>query len=183
MRRRNAAAYDPNDKRQTAHRGNASRALSPRTVARPRSADRGTYGTAVSGGSGPYDPTSGRHGSGAGARRSALNTMTNRKNAGTGRIPYPVNKFDPAEVGHALTTAPMAPPMAGRRLDSEVGGIPAVKAAAQSEGIRQTAMARRSVLITTGAVDRIDGHGPVWLQETNQHDHMTYGPARETFSR
>jgi hypothetical protein len=103
--------------------------------------------------------------------------MRNARMGGQG-----ITYYDPAErASEALTRPSVHAPArtAGKRYDAatrEKDGSASV-----GEGIRQNAMQRHSILRTTGAVDVIRGLGPVWAQETSQHDHMTYGPARNQF--
>ena len=119
-------------------------------------------GTAVSGGPN-QSPTVGQAGAGNGARRPARNVMAKSRDGG-----MPITYYAPMErwVGTTARTSVHAPARtAGLAYD------PATRAkvgnAAESAGIRLAAMARHSILTTTGAVDVQPRVGPVWLNDSS----------------
>lgn len=155
--------YDLNDNRAYDGRPTRKQALSPRTPA-PTIRASGHAGRATSGQ--PENPVSGITGNSNGARRPKGNTMRNARHGG-GKVSY----FDPAELDTVPRPTASAPPRIPpqRPLETHEKTL----AAAETEGIRKRAMQHRSVLITNGAVGILPRTGPVWAQETNQHDHVT----------
>jgi hypothetical protein len=131
-------------------------ALSPKSP--PPALASGRYGTAGRTGSNALaDPTAGRHGETC--PHPARNTNRSARMGGAG-IAY----WEPAEHARESLTHVGAPHItrtaAGVRL---VAGQEAKQRhAGESEGIRQPAMAERSVLTTLGAVAIVDRQ-PVWL--------------------
>jgi len=118
-------------------------------------------GTAVSGGPN-QSPTVGQAGAGNGARRPASNTMAKSRDGG-----MPITYYAPMERWQATTarTAGNAPPrIPGRRFDE--ASHEKVLAAAESAGLRERAMARHSILTTTGAVDVRPRIGPIWSDDS-----------------
>jgi hypothetical protein len=176
-------------------------ALSPREPVILRTAQAGSGGTAVSGGSNQA-ATVGQ--AGAGARKDGqlaptrapkYNTNAKRINGG-----MPITYYAPMErwtqtTDRTRSDAPRSQPQAITK--PSIDGRTATGQNAIGEGIRQTAMQRASILRTTGAVDirrRLEDTpetapaylqagtpGPVWSQETNEHDHKTYGPNQNQF--
>lgn len=135
-------------------------ALSPRTPVTLHAAESGSGGTAVSGGPN-QSPTVGQAGAGGTARIPRYNTMAKRIDGG-----MPVTYYAPLERWQETTarTAGHAPARIApqRALETHEKTL----AAAESQGIRLAAMARHSILRTTGAVDVLPRVGPVWLNDT-----------------
>ena|ERR1700749_2603489 len=134
-------------------------ALSPRNPVTLHSAQAGAGGNAVSGGAN-QSPTVGQANAGNGARRPARNVMAKSRDGG-----MPITYYAPMERWQATTerTAGRAPARIAPQ--AALATHEKTLAAAASAGIRQAAMARHSILRTTGAVDVIPRTGPVWLSD------------------
>jgi hypothetical protein len=155
-----------------------NRAKSPRTQAAIYRTSGGSGGNAVSGGSRPAASV-GRAGAGAGARRPRYNTNAKSRDGGVSLTTYaPLEHWAETTARTSRDAAKSQPAQITR---ANPKGRAATGIDAEFEGTRQAAMQTRSILATTGAVASVRGHGPVWLNETSQHDHMTYGPNRNQF--
>src|ERR1700749_331635 len=136
-------------------------ALSPRNPVTLHSAQAGAGGNAVSGGAN-QSPTVGQANAGNGARRPARNVMAKSRDGG-----MPITYYAPMERWQPTTarTAGHAPARVANRA-YDPAAIEDIRTAGIHEGIRQAAMARHSILRTTGAVDVIRGLGPVWSDDS-----------------
>ena len=78
-----------------------------------------------------------------------------------------ITYYDPAErATEALTRVSATAPARVSNRAYDAGAYQDILAAAESAGLRERAMARHSVLTTTGAVDVLPRTGPVWLSDT-----------------
>src|ERR1700749_1460882 len=135
--------------------------------ARPAPAPNVSFGgLAVSGGA-DQSATVGQAGarapiSGETVRRPARNVMAKSRDGG-----MPITYYAPMERWQPTTarTAGHAPARVANRA-YDPAAIEDIRTAGIHEGIRQAAMARHSILRTTGAVDVIRGLGPVWSDDS-----------------
>jgi hypothetical protein len=135
-------------------------ALSPRVPVKLTHSEQGSGGLAVSGGANQA-ATVGQANAGNGARRPAGNTMRNARMGGQG-----ITYYDPAELAReSLTHANAHAPARTANRPYSAATYADTLAAAESEGIRQAAMARHSILRTNGAIDVLPRTGPVWSDD------------------